>query len=179
MKTVKCICLWCKNKFDKSVSEYNRSNKKKQPHFCSLACSASHRNTTRKITPKDIEHLTRISKLGVGKNRDEYTEFRYFKRINATHRHQKNNLSLQDIKDIWDRQNGICKHTGLRLSLPNSIGGFDESIPPHKRASLDRIDNTKGYTKDNVHFVSYMTNLAKNRFDEKCVLDFIRDLRAH
>lgn len=178
MKTVKCICSWCKKEFDKSVSEYNRSNKNKQPHFCCLNCSASNRNTNKKITQKEIDHLKRISKLGVGKNRDDYTKFRYFKRINASHKHQKNNLSLQDIKEVWDRQNGICEHTRLQLSLPDSIEGFDESIPPHKRASLDRIDNTKGYTKDNVHFVSFMTNLAKNRFDEKCVLEFIRDLRA-
>lgn len=178
MKTTKCICLWCKKEFDKSISEFNRSTKKKQPHFCSLNCSASNRNANRELTPKMMKHLNDISKLGIGKNRDDYTPFRYFKRVNSSCKHQKNSLTLEEIKEIWDRQNGVCEHTGLQLVLPNTIAGFHDSIPPHKRASLDRIDNTKGYTKDNVHFVSYMTNMAKNRFNEKCVLDFIHAIRT-
>ena len=178
MKTVKCICSWCKKEFDKPLSEFKRSTKKNQPHFCSLNCSASNRNKNRQLTPRMLKQLREMAEKSVGTNRDDYTPFRYFKRKQTTHKYQKDVLSLEDIKKVWDRQNGICEHTGFVLSLPNSIMGFDDTIPPHKRASLDRIDNTKGYTKDNIHFVSFMSNMAKNRFDEKCVLDFIQAIRA-
>jgi hypothetical protein len=178
MKTVNCTCAWCKKEFAKSVSEYNRSRKKGKLHFCSLNCSASNRNTHRTITPSLLTKLRNMSSNAVGKNRDQYTPFRYFKRRNNTHKHTKTNLTLQEIKEVWDRQNGMCRHTGISLMLPDSIMGFDSSVPPHKRASLDRIDNTKGYTKDNVHFVSYMSNLAKNKFDESCVIEFIKAIKS-
>jgi hypothetical protein len=34
------------------------------------------------------------------------------------------------------------------------------------RASLDRIDSSKGYVNGNIQFVSYMAQIAKNEFSD-------------
>lgn len=40
------------------------------------------------------------------------------------------------------------------------------------RASLDRKDSSKGYTPDNIQFVSMMANYAKNRWNDKELFEF-------
>jgi hypothetical protein len=44
-----------------------------------------------------------------------------------------------------------------------------------KRASMDRIDSSKGYTRDNVHLVCYCVNIAKREFTDA---DFVGMCRA-
>ena len=41
-----------------------------------------------------------------------------------------------------------------------------------KSASLDRIDNSKGYVQGNVRFVSVMFNFARNKFSDEEVIEF-------
>ena|SRR5690606_3248260 len=38
--------------------------------------------------------------------------------------------------------------------------------------SIDRIDNNKGYTKDNIRIVWYIENLCRNKFSDDVVLQF-------
>lgn len=49
----------------------------------------------------------------------------------------------------------ICPILGIKLELSNKK--ICDSSP-----SMDRIDNNKGYTKDNIHIVSYKANRIKN-----------------
>ena len=58
---------------------------------------------------------------------------------------------------------------------------FSKTIPEEfwKKISLDRIDNTKGYTKDNVIFVCLKANTIKSisTIDELCkIADFYKNL---
>jgi hypothetical protein len=39
-------------------------------------------------------------------------------------------------------------------------------------ASVDRIDSSKGYTKDNIQFVCFMANIAKNKFSCDELINF-------
>lgn len=55
-------------------------------------------------------------------------------------------------KDIWEKyliQDKKCAITNLSLSFQD------------KSASLDRIDNTKGYTKDNIQIIHRTINRSK------------------
>lgn len=45
-----------------------------------------------------------------------------------------------------------------------------------KRASLDRIDSSKGYIKGNVEFVCYAINLAKNSFTRDEMKEFLKEV---
>lgn len=45
-----------------------------------------------------------------------------------------------------------------------------------KCASVDRIDNAKGYTFDNVQLVCYSANLARNSFTIETIRDFFHEI---
>jgi hypothetical protein len=68
---------------------------------------------------------------------------------------------------------GACEATGLPFDFANG-GGVG-----HKRAfgpSLDRTDNTRGYTKDNVKVVCWIYNAAKGVSDHATVVRFAEAL---
>jgi len=63
-------------------------------------------------------------------------------------------ITLEDILDLFP-DDGKCPVFGIDLSLEN----------PHLKddsPSLDRLDNTRGYTKDNCVVVSFKANRIKN-----------------
>ena len=47
------------------------------------------------------------------------------------------------------------------------------------RASLDRIDSTKGYVKGNIQFVAVMAQYAKHGFTEQELLGFCKRVVEH
>lgn len=60
-----------------------------------------------------------------------------------------------------------CEVTGVDLVLSN------RNFNPYT-ASIDRIDPSKGYTKDNVRIVCLIYNYCKNRFNEDTVIQFLK-----
>src|SRR5262249_20499481 len=42
--------------------------------------------------------------------------------------------------------------------------------------SLDRIDNDRGYTRDNVRVISYLANTAKNNMSDELLIAFCRNV---
>lgn len=67
----------------------------------------------------------------------------------------KFNLTMEYLESIWT---GICPVFNIEIIA----GAKKGSIPNINIASLDRIDNTKGYIIGNVHFISYKANIMKN-----------------
>jgi hypothetical protein len=79
----------------------------------------------------------------------------------------RNSAKIRDIphnvsdKYLWNlflKQNRKCALTGIELI-------FDSSHHDKNTASLDRIDSSKGYIKDNVMWVHKDVNLMKHVFD--------------
>lgn len=68
------------------------------------------------------------------------------------------NITIEDIWNLFLKQNRKCALTGVYLS-------FGQNDKDHKAgkttASLDRIDSSKGYTIDNVQWVHKWINLMK------------------
>lgn len=149
-------CLRCNTLF------YNPKNKK----FCSPECS-------RFIT-------------------DELSPFRWFmKRIKANC-HSRNirtktknkvivdpNLSIYDLKEIWDKQNGICPFTGWKLKFNKNTNWKNQLSVTVDKASIDRIDSNNNYTKNNIRFVSYIAQMAKNIFSNDELINFCRCVSNH
>ena len=68
-------------------------------------------------------------------------------------------IKIEDVWDLWELQKGCCNLTGLSIILPK--GGNHENV-----ASLDRIDSSRGYIKDNIQWVHKDINRMKWDFPQ-------------
>ena len=85
-------------------------------------------------------------------------------------------LTLSYLKQLWEKQRGICPYTGIKLKLYTlslSRYGGKPMKADVRYASLDRIDSKKPYQIGNVHFVSWPINFAKNNMSDKQMKRYI------
>lgn len=76
------------------------------------------------------------------------------------------NLTLEDLRDVLEGQNNKCVFTGLEFNDENII-------------SLDRIDSTKGYEKDNVQLVTIRANKMKSDMTDKEFINYCKLIAEH
>jgi len=167
---VEVKCFNCGKKVKKLKGEYNRSLKLGRRFFCSRSCSVTIKN-------KEFPNIN-LKQLIPDNRRDEYTSFRFFmkvvkqREINTKYRLGKcNNIDLKYLKELWENQEGICPITGWNLVLPHSTEGW-KTKRNSKRASLDRIDSSKGYMRGNVRFISFMANIARSNMEDEELIKF-------
>ena len=67
-------------------------------------------------------------------------------------------ITEADVFQMYDDQAGKCAITGFDMTL----GSSDDIIEKQYAASPDRIDNERGYTKDNVWLVAARANSLKS-----------------
>ena len=67
-----------------------------------------------------------------------------------------NDLTLDYIMYLWEKQSGKCALTGMQMTYKFYEGRVNSNV------SIDRIDSTKGYSKDNVQLVCMAANQMKN-----------------
>ncbi len=79
------------------------------------------------------------------------------------------NLNVEFLNDICRKQNGKCALTGIFLSFP--MTHKHSEMKQSYNASLDRKDSTKGYTKNNVQWVTKEVNMMKQKMTEKDFVD--------
>jgi len=72
------------------------------------------------------------------------------------------------VYNLLVKQNFRC----AICNIPIMFAG--DEFPQHMRASIDRIDNNLGYTKDNIQLVSLPINHAKGRSNDSEVLNLIK-----
>lgn len=65
-------------------------------------------------------------------------------------------LTIDELMEIWDNQNGCCAISGRQLEWIYGDGPRDNNV------SIDRIDINRGYTKDNVQLVCKIVNVGRN-----------------
>lgn len=179
-KEISLVCTWCNNLFFKEQREYKRQIKKNENYrfFCSLKCSMCQVN-------KDNPHIANIENIPIekrinGRCLDKFSPFRCFilrAKARAKRKKKYNNfcdLTCKYLKEVWDNQNGKCILSDIEMNLPLDTKGFtSKSI---YNASLDRIDNSKGYVKGNVRFICVMANYARNDFNDDEVIEFCKKI---
>ncbi len=84
----------------------------------------------------------------------------------SKHRKIENTLTVDDINEMYEKQNGLCFWFGVPM-IPT-----DQNKHP-QQPSIDRLDRTKGYTKENVVLCCYSANIGRNENDIETWESFI------
>lgn len=71
------------------------------------------------------------------------------------------NLSLDNLADLYEQQNYRCALTDVDIVFP------EVGHPQKALASIDRIDNKKGYVENNVQLVTRQVNMMKQAYDQE------------
>jgi hypothetical protein len=175
-KTITIVCATCGKETQKRATEIRRQKQKGKKYFyCDLKCAGKNNcsHLEKYIDEKSILRITKYQKT-----KDKYSQFRYH--LNNAKKHTNSihplDIDIEYLKKIWEKQKGLCAVTGV--SLKNKfIHTKKQKTEKHPyQASLDRIDNNKGYIKGNVRFVALIFNYARNTFDDKQVIEFCKQV---
>lgn len=161
-------CECCKKSYEKDLSEFVRNSKLGRKSYCSINCAAKDINSLSKVDIRNVYDISQHS----GNRMDEFSKFRYYIKLINLRNRKFASLSLEDLKQIWNKQKGICPYTNLKLILMDHTFSH-KNHPFYRIASLDRIDSSKGYTIDNVEFVSLAINFLKNKYTKQEVIEFL------
>lgn len=162
-------CEVCCSPFERERGEHNRNIKLGRKAFCSRKCQGT-------VVINNIPAEARThAHLPKGSEKDEFSPFRPLMKVMRLREHKAHkyvNVTLQDLKSLWEKQNGLCPHTGWQLVLPTSTK--DKLAKTPNRASVDRIDSNRGYEKDNIQIVAMMYQFAKNSWSDADVQVFCK-----
>jgi hypothetical protein len=163
-------CRNCKKDYrnihNKDIPIYKNSNDK----WCkTCSCCGKEQEYTRKDHAKqsylgDNQCRDCVSKSkAFSNNRPVGDKMRLFNKFfkSSKSRNIKWNITLDQMFSIYT---GKCSLTGWEINIT------------HKNctASLDRIDNSMGYSPDNIQWVHTMVNMCKNKYDEKKFIDLCK-----
>jgi len=169
---IKLVCEHCLVEFEREKKEHTRNTKKHRKVYCGRRCTA----LANPVLQYRAKHPD-LSILRRGKVADKFSPFRRHL-LNIKQHIKRSNLelsiTLQDIYEVWHKQNGVCPYSGWQLVNFDTCG--DKLAFAPNRATIDRIDSSKGYTKDNIQFVSFIAQYAKNSFHEDELLKFCKEV---
>ncbi len=142
--------------------------------FCNCSCN--------KTTIVRIDHLTggRIKSCGCKLKGKTSVHWKGYEKISgaewgsikegAIDRHLLLEISIKDIWNQFEKQNGKCALTNLDIDF--NRGKHSKNVYLGS-ASLDRINNNKGYTIDNIWWVHKDINYMKSTFKLQDFLKYI------
>lgn len=170
MNTVILQCENCGKIIERRAAEAKRCAKRGFKTVCSRSCGATLANTGK---PNKNKNWAKYLKCGSESN--DLSPFRYFvnkaKCADRTTRYGQQDLTLEYLKSLWEKQDGICPYTKHKMLLPHNTAEMDKLRSPY-RASLDRIDSSIGYIQGNVEFVCLSVNYAKSHFSTQEIKQF-------
>lgn len=152
------------------------NNQSSNPYVC-VKCGSPHvYNKTHQWCKKcyDHDYNTNRRDKSAERLRQALIRKRYFAQYVLAR--TKSNAKKEGIPfslDVaWVKQElakGKCAVTGMPLVKPTYTPGRRGVRNPWT-PSIDRIDNTKGYTKGNCRIVVWMYNLAKNNYGDRDIV---------
>lgn len=157
------ICTTCKE--EKTVDNFRINDKR---GYLRSNCKDCGRAASRRQYQKHKDKITKkrmLKKDWLNKKGQEYFESirgrathlrKGMKRNGGTKGFPEPEWTVDEIEEIL--KEGKCYKTGLPFSFKSEFSGTTNPFSP----SPDRIDNTKGYTKDNVRWVCWFINQMKS-----------------
>lgn len=142
-------CKVC-NEF-KPISEFHKSQK-------TLLCKFHHNLQSKENKKKYRQNPKNLEKEKL-KSQERGLRLWINRLLSHTKkRNCENTLSINEILEIYKKQNGLCYWFKVPL-LPS----LTKKHP--QQPSIDRLDRFKGYTKDNVVLSCYAANIGRNETD--------------
>lgn len=147
------ICSQCKE--EKLPAEFSLNNAAKDGlQYKCRTCDVKYQAQRRDANKDKFATYSREYQRG----RRQNFNYRLQMLINASKQRAKLNdrehdIDVEDIKAIYP-VDGCCPIFGIKLEFNGA--GFRDSSP-----SIDRIDSTKGYTRDNIQVISWKANRIK------------------
>jgi len=79
-------------------------------------------------------------------------------------------ITAEFILELWEKQNGLCYWFNIPMTITSK-----KKFP--SKPSVDRLDNSKPYSKDNCVLCCYSANIGRNENNTEDWLDFINTIR--
>lgn len=177
MKIIQLNCNFCGKEFSKEYREYKRKKSNgKTKFYCSIKCSSSEPERIIPILHKGIPFRFRG-----GENKIITVEGKILHSMKEFCRRMRRrpfefNLTPEYLLEVWNNQHGKCKYTNVALVLPDTPE-YKQSNNNYK-ASVDRIDSSKGYIIGNVQFTSISFNYLKNDMTELDIIEFLNIMKT-
>jgi len=201
-------CAGCARVFQKSLSNYNQTERKGKKHYHSKDCAL--KATSVKITlicsecKEPFERAKRSCRKSrthpetfcssrcrtvfrnkkrkglPNANRDQYSPFReHLNRVKRRSKDKGVEVSLTFEDLRWQWDSQSGVCPYTGWSLVNPGACMSHVEHLPDAASLDRIDSKKGYVVGNIQFVAMIANFAKNNFSEDDLLRFCEAVVLH
>lgn len=164
--TYKPICRQCRNKRKIIHPKIKNEDTKLYCHRCQnfkneneFGVGAGKSRNYRKAICKSCHNLENRNIRMLNSNNFNF----FIKKIYNSMRYRSKKYSqdidfdIQYLIDLYNFQNGKCAISGIEMTF--LIGEYIK-IPTN--ISIDRIDSSKGYIKDNIHLVCTIINTMKN-----------------
>jgi len=149
------VCKMCSVEFEKELRDITRTKERNGVHCCTRKCSSAY-----------------VSKLAQSKS-NKFNHYLINIRKSSRRKESPHTVTAEYLEEIWNNQDGKCAISSL--SLIHAVQRTDRTM---YQASVDRIDNSKGYVIGNVQFVSLAVNYMRNTFSIEEVRQFIMELAA-
>ena len=158
-----------------TVLDIRRNSRNALEYFCECSCGnrrwfekAELINPNRSFACHSCAGKTRKEAVTLRNGRvGELTLTRYNKlKKSAIKRGYSFEVSIDFLWNLFLNQRHICAITG-------------DYIKSLSKASLDRIDSSKGYTEDNVQWVTYQANVSKHTMSMDSLYEFCRKVLNH
>lgn len=179
MSKILLTCCRCNTKFEREIGEHNRSVRLGRPEYCGRSCVGLALNDRIDMSPELSKIRINNLKKGQdrkGRKRDEFTPFKGLLKSIKSRCKRKGmicSITVEDIKKLWDKQQGKCIYSGLKMNLPKDSGGF-RGRPAIRNVSIDRIDLSKSYEKNNIVLCCYAANIGKGIWKTSEYINFCK-----
>lgn len=81
------------------------------------------------------------------------------------------NITIEDVQEIWNKQEGKCYYTNEPMILGPSARKW-------QCVSIDRVDSNKGYERENIVLCRGIINLVKNELSIDELLEVIDQIKT-